>query len=48
MKKLKQKWRPRKQWIGAMLEALGNITAEEANRTAKDRKLSLPSMLRDD
>jgi hypothetical protein len=38
--------RLRKQWIGGILEALGNITAEEANRKAKNRNLSLPSTLR--
>jgi hypothetical protein len=40
------KGRPRKQWIDGILEALGNITAEEANRRARDHKLSLPSTLR--
>jgi hypothetical protein len=35
-------WRPRKQWIGEILEALGNVTAEDANRSAKDRNLSVP------
>jgi hypothetical protein len=40
------KGRPRKQWIGGILEALGNITVEEVNRRARDRKLSLPSTLR--
>jgi hypothetical protein len=32
--------------IDGILEALGNITAEAANRRARHRKLSLPSMLR--
>jgi hypothetical protein len=40
------KGKPRKRWIGEILEVLGNITAEEANRRAKDRKLSLTSTLR--
>jgi hypothetical protein len=40
------KGRPRKQWISRILEALGNITAEKANRRAKDRNLSLLSTLR--
>jgi hypothetical protein len=39
------KGRPRKQWIDGILEALGNITAEEANIRARDCKLSLPSTL---
>ena len=35
--------RPRKRWIDSVLETLGNITAEEANRRAKDRILTLHS-----
>jgi hypothetical protein len=37
----------KKRWIGGILEALGNITAEETNKRAKDRNQSLPSTLRD-
>jgi hypothetical protein len=35
------KGRPRKRWIDGILESLGNITAEKANRRARDHKLSL-------
>ena len=35
--------RPRKRWIDGILESLGNVTAEDANRKAKDRTLTLPS-----
>jgi hypothetical protein len=38
--------RPRKRWIGGILAVLGNITAEEANKTGKDRNLCLASILR--
>jgi hypothetical protein len=40
------KGRPRKRWIDRILEALGNITAKEANRRARHRKLSLLLTLR--
>jgi hypothetical protein len=40
------KGRPRKRLIDEILEVLRNITAEEANRRARDHKLSLPSTLR--
>jgi hypothetical protein len=39
--------RPRKRWISGILEALGNVTAEEANEKAEGSNLSLPSTLRD-
>jgi hypothetical protein len=42
----RSKGRPRKRWIDGRNEALENITAQEANRRVKDRKLSLPSTLR--
>jgi hypothetical protein len=35
--------RPRKWWIEGILEVLGNVTAEEANRRVKDCNVSLPS-----
>jgi hypothetical protein len=40
------KGRPRKRWIGGILEDIENITAEEAIRRANHRNLSLPSTLR--
>jgi hypothetical protein len=30
------------KWIDGILETIGNIKAEEANRRAKDRKLTQP------
>jgi hypothetical protein len=43
-----QKGDQENDWIDGILEALGHITAEEANRGAEHRKLSLPSTMRCD
>jgi hypothetical protein len=44
--KIRPTERPRKRWIDEILEALGNITDEEANRRAKNSNLSLQSTMR--
>jgi hypothetical protein len=33
--------RLRKRWFGGILKVLGNVTTEEANKRAKDYKLSV-------